>query len=142
MVVFYSTTCPICQKLTLTLNEIYKQYKDSNVSFEVVFPSVYDTKNKILKFKKKYKLDMVCLEDDNLALVNKYNANVTPECFLIDENQQVVYSGKLNNWFYEIGKYRQIITENYLIDAINALLKTQPILTKRTEPIGCFINKE
>lgn len=141
VIVFYSTACPICQKMTLTLNRLATQYKDSDILFEIVFPSALDTKKDIAKFKKRFHITTSCIQDSQNQLVNKYNATVTPECFVIDNYERVLYSGKIDNWFYDIGKYRQVITENYLQDAISAILNQQLPKITRTEPIGCFITK-
>ena len=56
-------------------------------------------------------------------------------------NHEVIYRGAIDNWFYELGRYRLEITDHYLIDAINASLDgKKPALTK-TEALGCFIQR-
>ena len=141
VIVFYSTSCPICQKMTWTLNNLASQYKDSEILFQIVFPSPFDTKRDIAKFKKRYHIKMPCVQDQQNMLVNKYAATVTPECFLLDRDEHILYSGKIDNWFYDIAKYRQVITENYLQDAIAAILAHKEIKIIRTDPVGCFITK-
>ena len=108
--------------MTATLNKVYEAYKDSNIQFQ-----------------KKYHLKIDAVQDKEHQLVNQLNAKVTPECFLLDDKNTILYSGKIDNWFYDIGKYRQVITENYLKDAIYNALHGIESKVARTEPVGCLI---
>jgi len=79
------------------------------------------------------------LDDKKHVITNQYGATITPEAILIDKNQQVIYQGAIDNWFFELGRNRLEVTEHYLIDAIEASMKGQMPSIKRTEAIGCFI---
>lgn len=127
--------------MTLPINQIYKQYKDSAVSFLLVFPSSTDTPKKIKRFLKTYHIEIPYTSDPNLNLVKTYNATVTPQCFVMSSDSSIIYSGKIDNWFYEVGKYRQVTTEYYLLDAIIAARTNKKPQITKTEPVGCFINK-
>jgi hypothetical protein len=52
----------------------------------------------------------------------------------------VIYSGKIDNWFEDIGKRRTIITEFYLQDALNSVIRHREPAIKETKPVGCFID--
>lgn len=74
-----------------------------------------------------------------MGLANSLKATVTPEVFLIDAAGQLQYQGAIDNWFYELGKYRLNTTEQYLIDALTALNNGEQPPVRQTEAIGCFI---
>lgn len=138
--VFYSTTCPICQKTTLTLKELKSKYEPQGISFQLIFPSRYDTKQKIKKFEKLYQIPFPFSMDHQKQITGQLNATVTPQAILTDSIGNILYSGKIDNWFENIGQRRTIITEHYLDDAISSYLKGEEIKIKKTEPVGCIIN--
>jgi thiol-disulfide isomerase/thioredoxin len=137
--IFYSTTCPICQKMTLTLRELKSNFENRGIEFQLVFPSDYDTPGRIGRFLKTYKLKIKYISDYDKHLARKMNATVTPQAILTDSVGQILYSGKIDNWFEDIGKRRTVITEHYLQGALNSYLKGEDIKIKKTEPVGCFI---
>lgn len=65
------------------------------------------------------------IDDKKHNVTNKYSATITPEVVLIDKNQLVIYRGAIDNWFFELRRYRLEITEHYLVDAIDASLNGQ-----------------
>jgi len=77
--------------------------------------------------------------DKGFKLSKKFNATVTPEVFVLNEKDQVLYHGAIDNWFYKLGQNRIEITEHYLDDAVGQALNQQPIIRPYIKPIGCFI---
>lgn len=140
--IFLSETCPICQNQTLTLKELYKNYKDKGVLFVGIFPNQENsTEETIQKFAKKYKIPFELKKDENQILTKEFAATVTPQVFLVKTNtHKILYSGKVDNSFERIGKRRQVITEFYLKDALENLFNNESIKLPHTQPVGCLIN--
>jgi hypothetical protein len=51
----------------------------------------------------------------------------------------VVYSGAIDNWAVDLGQKRQVITEFYVRDVLQALIHQQTIPYAKTQAIGCFL---
>jgi thiol-disulfide isomerase/thioredoxin len=140
--IFFSTECPICKKSINDTKQIYEQYKEVLEIF-FIFPNQFENKRKITTFKNQYQLNETPIKnfilDKKKIFTKKMNATVTPEYYLVDVNDNILYSGALNNRFYQIGVQRAEPTEFYLKDAIVSILKNNELLIKRTNPIGCFI---
>jgi peroxiredoxin len=139
VLVFLSPECPICQKYTLTLNQIEKEFLAQGIKFYGIFPGVNFKTRDINKFAKKYGITMPLLLDPSYVLTKSVAATVTPEVMLFNADGVVQYDGKVDNWFEDIGKRRTVITEYYLKDALSGLLNGTEIKVKRTTPVGCFI---
>lgn len=141
--VFLSETCPICQAATLSLNSLYKEYRDKGIEFVGVFPNgTVSTPVSVEKFAKKYRLDFPLQLDENRSRTIYFGATVTPQVFVTEGTDgAVVYQGKIDNGFERVGKRRQITTEFYLKNALDELLAHRPVTLKMTEPVGCFIVK-
>ena len=68
----------------------------------------------------------------------RLKADVTPEAYLIDSNDQIIYRGRINNQFVLLAKQRTQITTNDLQDALNILINYQAIPVQYQKPIGCI----
>ena len=137
--VFISPECPLCQSYTLTINNLIKAYEAKGISFIGIVPSKDFTLKSINDYRITYRSSLRILRDENNELVKFLNASVTPEVFLLDKNARVIYSGRIDNWAYELGKKRKVITDHNLKDGINALLAGKPIPVPKTKAVGCFI---
>ncbi|MCX6198087.1 MAG: redoxin domain-containing protein [Bacteroidetes bacterium] len=141
--IFLSETCPICKSQTLTLRQLYSEYSAKGVSFIGLFPNQeYSTNESIQQFGKKYKLDFELKRDEGQKMVKNFSATTNPQIFVVRKStQQILYKGKMDNGFENIGKKRQVITEHYLRDALESILQKKEIVVKETQPVGCFIIK-
>lgn len=141
VVVYFNTECPICQKITYSLKQIETEFANQSVSFSVYFTDKHITKKDIKAFRNTYSFYWDARIDKNLKATKKYNVMVTPEVVLTDANDVVLYQGAVDNWFYEWGKNRLEPTEFYLKDAIIQSLNNKKVSIKKTDPIGCWIER-
>jgi peroxiredoxin len=139
--VFLSETCPICQNQTLTLRQLYDQFSAKGIAFTGLFPNTeYSTNESIQKFRKKYKIEFETRKDEGQRMTKKFSATITPQVFVVrNATQEILYRGKIDNGFEGIGKKRQVITENYLKNALDSIVNQSEITVKETQPVGCFI---
>lgn len=137
--IFLSETCPICQSYTLTLKQLYIKYKNENIRFVGVFPNYYSTEKDIDNFKNKYSIPFELILDINAELTKHFKATATPEVFVENNNKQIIYSGRIDDSFYAIGKRRTVISKNDLADAVSSIVLKQKIKTPVTQAVGCVI---
>lgn len=137
--VFLGLECPISQKYIYRLNDIYKKYENvSSLKWSFIIPGSVKEK-KIKEFTKEYNVIFPVTSDDHTLSRTKYfGATVTPQV-IIKLNGKTIYSGAIDNWFYELGRYRSQTTENYLVDALEAIITNKEPLIKETKAFGCFI---
>lgn len=136
--IFFNLSCPICQKYIHEVNAITAEYRRE---FDFKILVVEEVRRKELKsFTNEYGVKFF-VEKASKDDIVRLNPSVTPEVFLFDYNGSLVYQGAIDNWFYELGKYRKEPTEFYLKESLKALLSgTNPSISK-TEAIGCMISK-
>lgn len=141
VVIFMAVDCPITQKYMTSIKEIASQFVDKHVSVTGYFPAGLSKKQESA-FRAEYQIPkfIKLVDDKKHVWTEKLNAKVTPEAFVLN-NDQVVYRGAIDNWFYELGRYRLEITDHYLIDAVNAILEGKKQEVSETEAIGCFIQR-
>ena len=130
----------MCISYSVYINDIYEKFKN-NIDFIILYPSKLTSEDKIKNFEKKYKFKIPSVVDSHLVMTNYLDARITPECFLVDTSYKVLYSGLINDWAKELGKTGQI-NNNYLESGIENILSNKKIDIKKTNAIGCIIQKD
>lgn len=139
IVLFMDPECPVTQKYGATLRKLHQEWQDKGVDVVAVYPVVGIDSVTITEFAQDYRYNFTHLPDPQQQLARDLQASTTPEAFLLDSLGQVRYRGAIDNWFYELGRYRRIVTEHYVQDALTAYLQGDPIVVSKTEAVGCLI---
>lgn len=137
--IFLSPECPLCQSYSLTLRNLYDQYHQKGIEMIGIIPGTDFTTTQILEYRIKYKIPFTLLKDEKLQVVKKFNGTTTPEAVVVNGTGKVLYQGRIDNWAYELGKKRKVITEHDLQDALASIIASKPIKVTKTKPVGCFI---
>ncbi len=136
---FVSPECPLCQGYSLTMRNLDKQFSSKGIKFYAIVAGTFYNQQEVLNYKKKYQVPFEILYDKKNSLVKIFNATITPEVFVVNENNKIIYSGRIDNWAYAPGKKRTIVTEHNLENALQAIVMHKPISVSKTKAIGCFI---
>ena len=135
--VLLSPECPLSRNYITVINKLVKQ---GHASFYGIVPGTAYSTADISKFTNDYKPNFPVLVDGSKKFTKGLNGTTTPECFLIDQKGQVLYSGLIDNWAYSLGKQRKVVTEKYLEEALLKARTDQVIRVSRTKPVGCLVN--
>ncbi|EEI91466.1 antioxidant, AhpC/TSA family [Sphingobacterium spiritivorum ATCC 33300] len=138
--IFYSSDCPLSQKYTLTISNLYNKYTDK-INFVGVFPGKEHGPEEYKNFKDKYNINYMLIKDEKFNLTSHLKATVTPEVFLLDKSGKIMYHGAIDDWAVKLGKTKQQPTINYLENAIESLLNNKNIQSDYIKPIGCYIEQ-
>ena len=136
---FMSPECPLCINYTQPYTNLVQNTTDDMVRFFIVYPGKDYPEDEILSFQSEYQLEGTAIMDLEYNLTNLLKATVTPQVIILNGAGEKVYTGAFDNWAYEPGRKRQVITEHYVADALNNLSLHKYPNPKKTEPIGCFI---
>ena len=136
--VFISPECPICQKYTRRMNDIYEAFYTSSFRVIGIVCGKYYSPKDVDLYKLRYGVDYEVLLDSNYKEQKRWSATTTPEVIL-SIGDIVFYRGMIDNWFYALGRSSNKTTNYYLLDAIGLLKNNLSIEIKETKPVGCFI---
>lgn len=131
--------CPISQKYIPAIKALHEQF-GGRVDFVGIFPA-YFTVAEVTAFINDYGLTIPCYIDQDMKAIDWLQATVTPEAFLFSPGRERRYAGAIDNWFYDLGRYRQEATDYYLKDAIASVLNGAVLKATATEAIGCLIQR-
>lgn len=137
--IFISPECPLCENYSVTLNILQKKYANKQIQLIGIVPGKYYSVQQIDSFLTKYQMNIEVLMDTEYAFCNYFNATITPEVFVVNAENEVIYEGKIDNWIQTLGIKRRIITEFYLEEAIQSIVNNAPLSITKTQAVGCII---
>ena len=136
--VFLAVDCPISQKYISELRRMDSVYASQKLRVRGIVPGKVNP-TEVKTFVEEYAIKFPVSIDGDFTRVRQFHATITPESILVDHQGQVLYQGAIDNWFFDLGKYRQRVTEHYLQDAIDAALQGKIPAVRKTEAVGCII---
>ncbi len=135
---FTATDCPISNRYAPEVQRVYEKFASKGVQFYLVYPNPADTPELIRAHASSFGYPAAAWRDPKQALVKRAKATVTPEAavFVRDE---LVYHGRIDDRFVDLGVERPAPTVHDLDDALTAVLAGAPIPHPVTQSVGCYI---
>ena len=137
VLVFVRTDCPVSNRYAPLIQKISSHYGD-RVGFWLVYLGKTASAEKIRQHEAEYGYILPALRDPQHALVAQAQVQITPEAAVFDSYHHLVYHGRIDNLYEDVGRARPAATTHELDDAIQAALsgKTPP---PQAPGVGCFI---
>jgi peroxiredoxin len=140
LVVFSCNHCPWAKAWEERIVDIGNSYQKKNVGVIIINsndPKEYPTDSfEHMQARAKEKgYDIPYVVDAGSIVTKAFGASRTPEVFLFDAQNTLVYTGAVD----DNSEDASAVTKTYLKDALDALLAGKPITTSETKSIGCSI---
>ena len=136
VILFLAPLCPICQNMSYDLRQLEAEFADAPVEFLGVFPNASTRQDQIDVFRETYDLKMDLVMDDE---DDQLDARWTPEAFVLDEHDSVLYRGRINDRYFAPGRRKNKTRHRDLRDAISDAIQGEEVRTPLTEAVGCPI---
>jgi hypothetical protein len=137
---FTSTDCPISNRYAPEVRRIVAAFAGQRVEFRLVYPSPAEQASAIREHMAAfgYGNSMQALRDPHLSLVKYVKATVTPEAVVV-VGSRVVYRGRIDDRYVDLGLERPAPTTHDLSDALTAVIAGREVPRPTTQAVGCFI---
>ena len=139
VLVFLRRDCPVSSRYAPAIQQISKQYAD-RASFWLVYADKTDSPQTIRKYLQDYGYQLPALRDPEHVLVKLGHAQITPEVAVFDRAGQLVYDGRIDDWYVDLSRARPAPTTHELEDAIRAALAGKPAAKNEVRGVGCYIS--
>ncbi len=137
---FITNDCPISNQYAPKINRICDEYAAQGVGCYLVYIDPTLPTDTIRKHLGDYSHDCCpAVHDTEHKLVKRLGAAVTPEAALLSAGGEVLYQGRIDNFYAALGKPRRMVTVHDLRDALEAVLAGEPVANPKTQAVGCFI---
>jgi len=137
---FTSTDCPISNRYAPEVRRLAETYGSKGVVFRLVYPNPAETASAIREHMAAFQYSGAAeaFRDPAHALVKLAGATVTPEA-AVYAGGRLVYRGRIDNRYVELGVERPAATERDLANALAAVVAGKPVAAATTQAVGCYI---
>ena len=139
VLVFIAPECPIANFYQPELARLDQLASNANMRMFMVYPDATLQAKGVRGHVRDFNITTPVILDPHHRLVEAVNAQVTPEAFIVTNEGDVVYSGRIDDRYTGLGMRRAEPGDRSLHDAILAIAAGRPVANARTEPIGCYI---
>ena len=136
---FVRSDCPITNRYAPELQSLAREFAGRAVAFWLVYPDRTETPESIEKHVADYRFPGEVLRDPQHELVKLAHATVAPEAAVFDSVGRLVYHGRIDDRWVDIGKARPAAEMHDLKDAITAVLAGKPVRQPETRAVGCSL---
>jgi len=139
VLIFSSHECPISNSYAPQINELCETYARRGVEFYVVQVDPDLSREQARQHAADYGYRCPVLLDPQHVLVNRVRATTTPEAAMLSPNGRLLYLGRIDDRYVDLGKRRAQPTVRDLREAIEAVLDGEPVPNSTTVAVGCPI---
>ncbi|MBK9107781.1 MAG: redoxin domain-containing protein [Saprospiraceae bacterium] len=140
---FLLEDCKITKSYIPEIRKIADDYRGTSIDFKAVFSNPSSIPDSVYLFLDSYQLPMDVFFDEDQKLANEFQIRVMPEVVVVHRKlHKIIYQGRIDNLFASLGKKRARATTHELRDCLAALKQGIIPLPKKTEAIGCFLEKQ
>ena len=139
VVVFTTVDCPIANGYAPEIRAIAGEYADHGVRFYLVHVDPDVGIDEASAHAEAYGYDVPVLLDPRHDLVRELGATTTPEVAVVLPDGKIVYSGRIDNLYADLGVKRSGPLHRDLRDVLAGVVAGEDLPRVRTPPVGCAI---
>ena len=136
VIIFVATKCPISNAYNERMAKLAADYRARGVNVVGINPNSTEPADEVKRHAAENGLTFPILKDAGNRIADRYNAQVTPEAYLLDASGKLVYRGRIDN-----SRNGDSITSTELRDAIEAVLAGRPVEKSEVKAFGCSIKR-
>ena len=139
VLLFTDTECPIANAYAPEIRRLAAEFAPRGVRFFLVYADPARGAAEVQAHRDAFGYALPALLDPAHELVARAGATTTPEAGLFLPTGELVYRGRIDDRFVELGRERPAATRRDLRDALVAVLAGKPVNPSHTQAVGCFI---
>ncbi len=136
VIIFIATKCPVSNAYNDRMEKLAEDYKAKGINVIGINANNTEPAAEVKSHAAEKGLKFTILKDDGNKIADRLGANHTPEAYVIDASDKLVYHGRIDN-----AQNPANITSNDLRDALDAILAGQPIQKTTSVAFGCSIKR-
>jgi peroxiredoxin len=136
VVMFIATQCPVSNAYNARMVDLHDLYAPKGIVFLAINSNKQESIEEIAEHSAKHGFQFPVLKDWKNVIADKFDAQVTPETYLIDSTGVLRYHGRIDD-----ERVLSKVTQHDLRDALDAYLEGKPILRRDTKAFGCTIKR-
>jgi Peroxiredoxin len=136
VIVFVSTQCPVSNDYNERMAQIAAQYGAKGVQFVGINANKGEAPTEIAAHARQNDFTFPVLKDANNAIADRFEAQVTPEAYIIDGKGNLVFHGAIDN-----SRDATKAQQKYLVTALDEILAGKDVTVQPRRAFGCTIKR-
>jgi len=136
VLIFIAVQCPVSNAYNERMEKLALDYKSKGISVIGINANSTEDVAAVKNHAAEKHLTFTILKDSGNKLADRLGANATPEAYLLDANNKLIYHGRIDN-----SRDPAQIESNDLRSAIDALLAGKPVEKTEAKAFGCSIKR-
>lgn len=136
VIMFIATKCPVSNAYNERMVELYEDYESKGVVFLGINSNKAEDSEECEEHAEENGFQFPVLKDPNNTIADKYDAQVTPEIYVVNTKRELLYHGRIDN------SQREDNVENKdLRNALDEILEGEAVTVADTKAFGCTIKR-
>lgn len=136
VLIFISAKCPVVKAYNERMGKLAQDYQARGINVVGINSNSTESVDDMKAHAADYKLSFTMLQDKGNKIADMLGAQVTPEVFLLDAGNKLVYHGRIDN-----SRSGTNIEANDLRDAMDSMLAGKPVAKTQADAFGCSIKR-
>ncbi|HEU4797231.1 MAG TPA: redoxin domain-containing protein [Pyrinomonadaceae bacterium] len=136
VLLFIAVQCPVSNAYNERMEKLAQDYKDKGINVIGINSNVAEDGAACKAHAAANKLTFTILKDPGNKIADKLGASVTPEAYLLDGSNKLVYHGRIDN----SRNAAQVETPD-LRNALDAVVSGKPVEKTEAKAFGCSIKR-
>jgi hypothetical protein len=139
VLVFLRRDCPVSSRYAPVIQQLSMKYT-KRATFWLVYPDKTDSPQVIRDYLRDYGYALPALRDPAHELVKLSHVKITPEVAVFNRDQEIVYEGRIDDWYVDLNRTRSVPTTHELDDALQAAIAGKKPAKTEVRGVGCYIS--
>ena len=136
VILFIAVQCPVSNAYNERMEQLAQDFKAKGINVIGINSNVTDDAGAVKAHAVEHKFSFVVLKDPGNKVADSLGAKVTPEAYLLDASNKLVYHGRIDNSKDPAG-----VNSSELRDALNLVLAGKPVEKTGAASFGCTIKR-
>ena len=136
VLIFIATRCPVSNGYNARMEKLATDYAPRGVQIVGINANSTEPIEEVKQHAADKGLTFTILKDKGSVVADRFDAQVTPEAYLLDASGKLVYHGRIDN-----SRAGDAITATELRDAIEAVLAGKAVEKPEAKAFGCSIKR-
>ena len=136
VLIFVSTQCPVSNAYNERMEKLASDYKARGINVIGINSNATESMDDVKQHAAKHNLTFTILKDKGNVIADRLGAQHTPEAYLLDSNNVLIYHGRIDN-----ARTAANVNTNDLRDAMDAVIAGKPVQKTEAAAFGCSIKR-
>ena len=136
VIMFIATRCPVSNAYNERMTKLYNDYTTKGVTFVGINSNKKENAEECAEHAKENNFQFPVLKDPDNKIADEYDAQVTPEIYVVNSNLDLLYHGRIDNSQKEEG-----VESRDLRNALDQILAGENVAVANTKAFGCTIKR-